>query len=29
MDGNGSPDESARAVAALTDYAARQTSVAQ
>ncbi len=29
MDGNGSPDDSARAVAALTDYAARQTTVAR
>ena len=29
MDGNGSPDDSARAVAALTDYAARQTPVAR
>jgi len=29
MDGNGSPDQSARAVAALTDYAARQTTVAR
>jgi hypothetical protein len=29
MGGNGSPDESARAVAALTDYAARQTTVAR
>ena len=29
MDGSGSPDDSARAVAALTDYAARQTTMQQ
>jgi len=29
MGGDGSPDDSARAVAALTDYAARQTTVAR
>jgi hypothetical protein len=29
MDGTGSPDDSARAVAALTNYAARQTTMQQ